>query len=454
MALTFADRVKETSTTAGTGTLTLAGAMYGFQSFAAIGNANTTYYAIYDNSSGDWEVGIGTYTASGTTLSRDTILSSSNAGAAVVFSSATKEVFVTYPSERSVYKDAANSIALTTGTANSVAYLNGSKVLTTGSALTFDGAILGVNEVSVGRGAGAVNTNTAVGASALAANTTGANNTAVGNGALRSNTTGGDNAAMGAFALYANTTANNNTAMGNAALYFNTTGNDNTAMGNGALQNNTTGANNVAVGRAALQSSTTGANNVAIGRDALGANTTGFSNTAVGRGALSNVTTGLQNTAVGVNAGSNLTTGLNNTVIGNLATASANNVNNEITLGNSSIATLRCQVTTITSLSDARDKANVADLSAGLDFVNALRPVKFDWNMRDGGKVGIPDTGFIAQDLQAVQATTGVDIPGLVYAANPDKLEAGYGKLIPVLVKAAQELSAEVERLKSQIKGT
>ena len=130
MALTFADRVKETSTTAGTGTLTLAGAMYGFQSFAAIGNANTTYYAIYDNSSGDWEVGIGTYTASGTTLSRDTILASSNAGTAVPFSSATKEVFVTYPSERSVYRDAANtytvqqafdaltsnSIALTTGT--------------------------------------------------------------------------------------------------------------------------------------------------------------------------------------------------------------------------------------------------------------------------------------------------------------------------------------------------
>ena len=130
MALTFADRVKETSTTAGTGTLTLAGAMYGFQSFAAIGNANTTYYAIYDNSSGDWEVGIGTYTASGTLLSRDTVLSSSNAGALVTFGAGTKEVFVTYPSERSVYKDAANtytvpsvfnaitanSIALTTGT--------------------------------------------------------------------------------------------------------------------------------------------------------------------------------------------------------------------------------------------------------------------------------------------------------------------------------------------------
>ena len=134
MALTFADRVKETTATAGTGTLTLAGAMYGYQSFAAIGNANTTYYAIYDNSTGDWEVGIGTYTASGTTLSRDTILASSNSGVAVPFSSATKEVFVTYPSERSVYRDGANtytvqqafnaitanSIALTTGTVSTL----------------------------------------------------------------------------------------------------------------------------------------------------------------------------------------------------------------------------------------------------------------------------------------------------------------------------------------------
>ena len=139
MALTFADRVKETSTTAGTGTLTLAGAMYGFQSFAAIGNANTTYYAIYDNSSGDWEVGIGTYTSSGTTLSRDTILSSSNAGAAVVFSSATKEVFVTYPSERSVYKDAANTYTVPSVfnaiTANSIALTTGT-ISTTPSAST------------------------------------------------------------------------------------------------------------------------------------------------------------------------------------------------------------------------------------------------------------------------------------------------------------------------------
>ena len=102
MALVIKDRVKETSTTTGTGTLTLAGAATGFQSFAAIGDGNTTFYTIALVSSNEWEVGIGTYTSSGTTLSRDTILSSSNSGNAVDFSAGTKDVFVTYPSERAI----------------------------------------------------------------------------------------------------------------------------------------------------------------------------------------------------------------------------------------------------------------------------------------------------------------------------------------------------------------
>ena len=105
MALVLKDRVKETTTTTGTGTVTLAGAATGFQSFAAVGDGNTTYYAIVDAASGDWEVGIGTYTASGTTLSRTTVLSSSNAGSLVNFGAGTKDVFVTYPSSRSVYQD-------------------------------------------------------------------------------------------------------------------------------------------------------------------------------------------------------------------------------------------------------------------------------------------------------------------------------------------------------------
>jgi hypothetical protein len=109
MALIVKDRVQEVSTTVGTGTLTLGGAVLGFQSFAAIGNANTTYYAIVDPVTYDWEVGIGTYTSSGTTLSRDTVLSSSTGASPVSFVAGTKNVFCTYPSERAVYLDSAGS---------------------------------------------------------------------------------------------------------------------------------------------------------------------------------------------------------------------------------------------------------------------------------------------------------------------------------------------------------
>lgn len=97
MAFVVKDRVKETTTTTGTGTVTLAGAATGFQSFSAIGNANNTYYCIAGQTGSEWEVGIGTYTSSGTTLSRDTVLASSNSGSKVNFSAGTKDVFVTYP---------------------------------------------------------------------------------------------------------------------------------------------------------------------------------------------------------------------------------------------------------------------------------------------------------------------------------------------------------------------
>lgn len=104
MPLVVKDRVQETSTTTGTGTFTLAGAVSGFQSFSVIGNGNTTYYAIVGGS--EWEVGLGTYTSSGTTLSRDTVLESSNSGSLVNFSAGTKNVFVTYPAEKATYQDA------------------------------------------------------------------------------------------------------------------------------------------------------------------------------------------------------------------------------------------------------------------------------------------------------------------------------------------------------------
>ena len=106
MPLVVRDRVQETSNTTGTGTFTLAGAVSGFQSFSAIGNGNTTYYAIVGGT--QWEVGLGTYTSSGTTLSRDTVLASST-GSKIDFAAGTKNVFVTYPAAEAVYQDETNT---------------------------------------------------------------------------------------------------------------------------------------------------------------------------------------------------------------------------------------------------------------------------------------------------------------------------------------------------------
>jgi hypothetical protein len=125
---------------------------------------------------------------------------------------------------------------------------------------------------------------------------------------------------------------------------------------------------------------------------------------------------------------------------------------NSITLGNSSNNVLRCAVTSITSLSDARDKKDVTDLRAGLDFVKGLRPVEFVWDDRnEEGRHDVPDFGFIAQDLKAAQEDVDMaDTLKLVYDSNPEKLEASYGKLVPILVNAIKELAAEVEALKNK----
>lgn len=103
MALVVADRVRETTDVVGINDAVLLGAQLGFQAFNVIGNANTTYYTIADQNSGpNWEVGIGTYYASNTTISRDTILSSSSGGNKVDFSSGTKDIFCSLPSSRTV----------------------------------------------------------------------------------------------------------------------------------------------------------------------------------------------------------------------------------------------------------------------------------------------------------------------------------------------------------------
>jgi len=110
MALVLKDRVKETTTTTGTGSFSLAGAVTGYDSFGQIGTGNTTYYAIYLDGGSEWEVGLGTYTAP-STLSRDTILASSNSGSVVTFSAGQKTIWCDYPAGKAVYLDASGSIS-------------------------------------------------------------------------------------------------------------------------------------------------------------------------------------------------------------------------------------------------------------------------------------------------------------------------------------------------------
>ena len=183
MALILADRVKETSTTAGNGVFTLAGAATGYQSFAVVGNGNTTYYCIAGQGTAEWEVGIGTYTSSGTTLTRTTVLSNSSATqpSALSFAAGTKDVFVTYPSEKSVNLDASGNatalgtpVAFTgtniTGTATSFTASN----VTTNANLTGEATSSGSNAVTLTNSAviGKVITGYVSGAGAVAATDT------------------------------------------------------------------------------------------------------------------------------------------------------------------------------------------------------------------------------------------------------------------------------------------
>lgn len=154
MPLVLKDRVRDTTTTAGTGTITLSGtAPTGFQNFSAIGNGNTTYYTIVGGS--QWEVGIGTYTASGTTLSRDTVLSSST-GSKIDFAVGTKDVFVTYPSDKAI-SDGYGTLPVANGGTGQTSYTNGQLLIgnTTGNTLT-KATLTAGSGISVTNGAGSI----------------------------------------------------------------------------------------------------------------------------------------------------------------------------------------------------------------------------------------------------------------------------------------------------------
>ena len=146
MAFVLADRVKETTTSTGTTPVTLLGAATGFQSFSAIGNANTTYYTIQGTT--EWEVGIGTYTSSGTSLSRDTVLASSNSGSLVNFSAGTKDVWCDYPAKRAVI--GGEGYIENAGTVNTSSTVNtGNNAISGGPVTIASGAVVTVPSGSV-----------------------------------------------------------------------------------------------------------------------------------------------------------------------------------------------------------------------------------------------------------------------------------------------------------------
>jgi hypothetical protein len=200
------------------------------------------------------------------------------------------------------------------------------------------------------------------------------------------------------------------------------------------LRSNTSGNSNTGVGFEALRLNTFGANSVAIGIRALEAQTTATRNTAVGASSLTNVTTGGNNIGIGWRAGlSSLASPIGITT-----------EDNRIVMGNNDHTHAYIRIPwTVTS--DARDKTEFAPVLYGLDFVNKLQPTEYQFRVggREGGPDGIRRYGFLAQDILALEG----DNPILVDAENPENLKLKESQLIPVLVRAIQELTARVKDL-------
>jgi len=251
--------------------------------------------------------------------------------------------------------------------------MTGSGANTAVGASALAGNTTGAFNSTFGAGALSANTtganNAAFGYTALRLNTTGNFNSAFGYQALFSNTTGNANAAFGDDALFHNTTAGDNSAFGHDALNANTTGNSNSAFGSHVLQANTTGSGNAAFGINALIANTMGGSNAAFGGQALQSNTTGGSNAAFGGNALFNLTAGDFNTAIGTSAGVNLTTGSNNIYLGSLGPASAGSESNTIRIGSGQTSTFLAGTVTATKfLGDGSGLTGIAALGASNTF--------------------------------------------------------------------------------------
>ena len=300
--------------------------------------------------------------------------------------------------------------------------------------------------VVVGRGAGAIATNTVAGAGALAANTTGTANTAVGNLAMAASTTATSSTAVGYGALSVNTTGEG-TALGSFTLTSNTTGTQNTAVGRAALNGATTADYNTAIGRSCMQTTTTGGNNTALGQQALFNNTTGAQNVALGQAAASVLTTGSRNTIVGQASNASAVGSIDQTVIGQGLTGKGDDT---AFIGGVNGAYNEKNVTTWEVTSDERLKRDIVDNHDGLAKINAIRVRNFTYRPASEvtelpasaaiDKAGV-QLGVIAQEM----------LPECVSETSDGVKSVSTDAVLWYLVNAVQQLSATVETLKLEL---
>jgi len=309
--------------------------------------------------------------------------------------------------------------------------------------------------------------NVAIGLCASYNQTTGTNNVVLGDCSSSGNTTGSYNVSIGSQAGFYALSGDHNVAMGQFALYDNWGGDYNTAIGTASMQCNTTGSNNAALGYRAMMNNTTGNDNFAVGECALQSNVNGIGNTALGHNAFGSNVTGNYTVAVGDNAGTYWANGCNtlsaasdSIYIGRNTRGKNNNDSNSIVigynacscgqntikLGNNSI-TAACIHVAWTVISDERDKTDIADLDYGLEFIGDLKPKAFKYrNTRTSSSSdGVCRYGFLAQDIQETE--DGDDV--IVNNGNEEQLGINSDYLVPILVKAVQDLKARVEALEA-----
>jgi len=295
--------------------------------------------------------------------------------------------------------------------------------------------------------------NVAVGNFALKRITSGDNVVAVGYQAGTNITSGANSVFVGYDAGGDITTGEHNIFMGNASGNGFDTESHNLGIGTDALGGAIAGGEyNVAVGNYTLDALTSGDKNTGVGYHALGAMTEGNNNTAFGHKAGYQTTTGTHNTYLGESAGGNVTSGGENIFVGRTAGTdavyNATNESNRLVLGINAITDAYIKVA-FTVTSDARDKMNFEDVPHGLSFVNQLNPVKFHFKKSrdDETPHGNARYGFKAQDILALEGENNVIIDN----ENTENLKYKGEHLVPVLVKAVQELSAQVTTLQNEV---